>query len=230
MLSKRFRHLSLSVLISGLCALPVGAQNFTFDSVTCINYDTGQVAAGSLQGGGIECSGLPTQAGDHIGVVLSGVADDGGNPPPPPVGECQQVSDQEPNDEALQEAGLLASGDCLQIDGSTHTGYGDPQNPSPGFDRDQYLISPQGITSIALTGEASGPVSFDMYDPITRESLACEGTTCTVPAGLNEVGLIIFSPEPVSYHLELRAGGAGGSGLQGAKQTEALFHRNSRLR
>ena len=145
MLSKRFRHLSLSVLISGLCALPVGAQNFTFDSVTCINYDTGQVAAGSLQGGGIECSGLPTQAGDHIGVVLSGIADDGGNPPPPPVGECQQVSDQEPNDEALQEAGLLASGDCLQIDGSTHTGYGDPQNPSPGFDRDQYLISLRGL-------------------------------------------------------------------------------------
>ena len=108
MLSKRFRHLSLSVLISGLCALPVGAQNFAFDSVTCINYDTGQVAAGSLQGGGIECSGLPTQAGDHIGVVLSGVADDGGNPPPPPVGECQQVSEQE-----RPEHGLLPS--CVSI-------------------------------------------------------------------------------------------------------------------
>jgi hypothetical protein len=38
MWSKRFRHLSLSVLIAVLSALPVGAQNFTFDSVTCINY------------------------------------------------------------------------------------------------------------------------------------------------------------------------------------------------
>jgi hypothetical protein len=229
MLSKRFRHLSLSVLISGLCALPVGAQNFTFDSVTCINYDTGQVAAGSLQGDGIECSGLPTQAGDHIGVVLSGVADDGGNPPPPP-GQCQQVSDQEPNDEALQGAGTLTSGGCLQIDGSTHTGYGDPQNRTPGYDQDQYLISLQGISSIELSGEATSSVLFDLYDPKTDVSLTCQGLTCTVPAGLNEVGLWIATEDAATYHIEVKAGGAGGSGFQGAsmRQSNLLQMRSMR--
>ncbi len=188
------------------------------------------MAAGSLQGSGIECSGLPTQAGDHIGVVLSGVADAGGNPPPPPVGQCQQVSDQEPNDEMFQEAGLLASGGCLQIDGSTHTGYGDPQNPSPGFDRDQYLIPLQGISSIALSGEWTSMLAFDLYDPQTGESLMCQELTCTVPAGLTEVGLMIATKEAGTYHVEVKAGGAGGAGFQGASLMQSDYQHISNMR
>ena len=225
MLSKRFRQFSLAVLIAGLCALPAGAQNLAFDSVTCLNHSTGEVAAGSLQNGGIECSGLPTQPGDHIGVVLSGVANDGGTPP---QGQCQAVSEQEPNDETVQEVGTLAGGGCLQIDGSTQSGYGDPQNPAPGFDQDQYLILVQGVTSLELTGEATGPISFDLYDPQTKESLVCTEMTCTVPAGVTEVVLWIASQDAATYHLEVKAGGAGGAGGLGSQSTNLTANRLQR--
>ena len=230
MLSKRFRHFSLALLIAGLCALPAGAQNLAFDSVTCLNHSTGEVAAGSIQNGGIECSGLPTQPGDHIGVVLSGIANDGGTPP---QGQCQAVSEQEPNDETVQEAGTLAGGGCLQIDGSTQSGYGDPQNPAPGFDQDQYLILAQGVTRLELTGEATGPISFDLYDPQTNESLACTEMTCTVPAGVTEVVLWIASQDAATYHLEVKAGGAGGAGglgVQGTNLTANPLQRHNGLR
>ena len=235
MLSQRFRHFSLAVLIAGLCALPAGAQNLTFDSVTCLNHSTGEAAAGSIQSGGIECSGLPIQPGDHIGVVLSGVAGGVGTPTPTPNpgGQCQAISEQEPNDETVQDGGTLASGTCLQIDGSTHTGYGDPQNPAPGFDQDQYLIFVQGVTSIELSGEATGPISFDLYDPQTNESLACTEMICTVPAGVTEVVLWIASQDAATYNLEVKAGGAGGpSGLkaQGSSLTQNRLQRHTGLR
>jgi hypothetical protein len=143
------------------------------------------------------------------------------------------MTEQEPNDEMPQDGGTLASGGCLQIDGSTHTGFGDPQNPAPGFDQDQYLIFVQGVTSIELSGEATGPISFDLYDPQTNESLACTEMTCTVPAGVTEVVLWIASQDAATYNLEVKAGGAGGpSGLkaQGSSLTQNRLQRHSGLR
>jgi hypothetical protein len=229
MLIQRLQQIALSVVVSGLVALPLSAQTLnldTFDLVTCLNHSTGQAVVGSLQNGAVSCSGLQSQSGDHIGVVLSGAG--GGNVPDT---ECQQVREQEPNDREFQEAGTLAAGACLSVEGSIHTGYGDPNNPTQGYDNDNYLITPQGISSVQLAVEASGQVALDVYDPYTGESLACQGDVCTIPAGLDAVGLWIAAPVATSYRVQVQAGGSGtGPGFQGMSEVGNHVQVNSGLR
>src|SRR5690606_10385451 len=132
MFTKRVRHLALSVVVSGLVALPAIAQTLSFDAVTCLNHSTGQAVVGSLQSGGIDCSGLQTQPGDPVGVVLSGVADgSGGGGGSTSCNPSQPISEQEPNDwPEVNEVGDLSGGGCVTISGNIHTGYDNPQQPN----------------------------------------------------------------------------------------------------
>jgi hypothetical protein len=230
MLIQRLQQIALSVVVSGLVALPLSAHTLnldTFDTITCLNHSTGQAVVGSLQNGAVSCSGLQSQDGDHIGIVLSGGSGDGGGGGSP----CQQVREQEPNDREFQEVGTLASGTCMSFEGSIHTGYGDPNNPTQGYDNDNYLITPQGISSVQLAVEASGQVALDVYDPYTGESLACQGDVCTIPAGLDAVGLWIAAPAATSYRVQVQAGGSGtGPGFQGMSEVGNHVQVNSGLR
>jgi hypothetical protein len=85
------------------------------------------------------------------------------------------------------------------------------------------------MSSIALSGEWTSTLGFDLYDPKTGESLPCQELTCTVPAGLTEVGLMIATKDAGTYHVEVKAGGAGGAGFQGANWMQSNVEQLSNL-
>lgn len=91
---KRMQTVALSVALTGLSTLPVWAftgevdpSAVAPDTVTCINYTTNESVPGQLLSSGqFDCSGLDYQQGEHIGVVLSGLA--GSGPGPVDPGRC----------------------------------------------------------------------------------------------------------------------------------------------
>lgn len=206
MLIQRIRHIALSTLIAGLVAWPVMAQTFSFDSVTCLNHHTGQAVVGSLQNGNIDCSGLQTQNGDAIGIVLSGIAGDTNTPTPNPT-DCQMMNEQEPNDwPEVNELGSLANGGCVTISGEIHTGLGNPQQPNPQADLDDYvvMVAPQGTYQMELSGGALAGV----YDGRSGEFFTgCEGS-CTFQAPSDVLVVEVIAPQATAYTLKMASGDA----------------------
>jgi hypothetical protein len=203
MFTKRVRHLALSVVVSGLVALPAMAQTFSFDAVTCLNHSTGQAVVGSLQSGGIDCSGLQTQPGDPVGVVLNGVADgSGGGGGPVSCDQSQPISEQEPNDwPEVNEVGDLSGGGCVTISGNIHTGYDNPQQPNPQRDADNFVVfvAPQGSYGMTLSGGAIAGV----FDGRSGEFLTeCQGS-CTLQAPSDVLVVEVLAQQPTAYTLQI---------------------------
>jgi hypothetical protein len=229
MLIKRVRHLALSVVASGLVTFPAVAQTFSFDAVTCLNHSTGQAVVGSLQSGGIDCSGLQTQLGDPIGVVLNGVADGGsggGGGGSTSCDQSQPISEQEPNDwPEVNEVGDLSGGGCVTISGNIHTGYDNPQQPNPERDADNYVVyvAQQGSYGMTLSGGAIAGV----FDGRSGEFLTeCQGS-CTLQAPSDVLVVEVLAQQPTAYTLQIASDNGGQPSAPGAdsltRQTPSAY-------
>ena len=213
MLVKRYRNLALSVVFSGLFALPAGAQQFSFDAVTCLNHNTGQAVAGSLQGDSPDCSALQTERGDRVSFVLNGVANGTIRV------ECDEVSEQEPNDFPDVNEVDLSAGGCVIISGDIHTGFGNPAQPNPNLDFDDYLVfvAPQVAYGIELSGSAIAGI----FDARSGEFLTeCQGG-CTLQAPSDMLIVEVVAPQATAYTLQLGSDdGAQVRGLQAGPMTK----------
>jgi len=95
---------------------------------------------------------------------------------PSPSGTCTSVPEVEPNDfdpttgqPQAQALGDLAAGSCVAISGAIHTGFGDPNNPNPGFDVDLFAFTLTGATQFRLA--VVEPVALVAWDYSTGQFL-----------------------------------------------------------
>jgi hypothetical protein len=215
----RIHTFALSMMMTGLSVMPVWAFSGQLDSgfletVTCINYSTGQAVPGTVSSGGFECSALPRSAGDSIGVVLLGSASAGGEPP---VGGCEQpLKEMEPNNNSnqAQDLGVLEAGGCITVAGSSSGGFGtDPSNPPPNADQDWYVLN------IAQASQPIFTLDVDFYflaiDLDTGEPVEvnCGAEGCAILGQATRVGVGVAPVEATAYTLQFSDGPAN-TGLQ----------------
>jgi hypothetical protein len=219
----RIHTFALSMMMTGLSVMPVWAFSGQIDSglletVTCINHETGQAAPGTVSGVGFDCSALPRDPGDRIGVVLVGTSD---TPPP-----CDTVQEVEPNNDInqgqFQDLGALEAGGCAAVAASTSVGIGsDPNNPNPNADVDWYVIDISGASQPVLDFlDFNGRLSFDAFDLDTQQRLdvQCSEAGCAILGQPTRVAIVIATEVATAYTLQLSDGQAN-AGLQSLNQS-----------
>jgi hypothetical protein len=229
----RIHTFALSMMMTGLSVLPVWAfsgqvDSGALDAVTCINHSTGQAVPGTLSGAGFDCSALPRNNGDSIGVVLLGSAS-GGPDEPPVVGCDQPLQEMEPNNDInqgqFQDLGALEAGGCVAVAASTSVGAGsDPNNPNPNADMDWYVLNTSGASQPVVDFlDFNGGLAFGVFDLDTQQRLEvqCSDAGCAILGQPARIAVLIFTEEATAYTLRFSDGLANG-GLQSlSKSTDS---------
>lgn len=201
----RLHTFALSVAMTGLSMMPVWAFSGQIDSgsletVTCINYDTGQAVSGTAGVGGFDCSALSRGLEDRIGVVLVGTSEE----QPPPCGTVQEV---ESNDDIDQAQDLGDLGDCgsITVVGRTTSGFVDPDKRDPNADADWYVINIAGAAQPQIEFlDFIGMLSFRLVDFFTENmvDVECDRATCAILGQHDTVALRVTTQEPSPYTLK----------------------------
>jgi hypothetical protein len=233
----RLHTFALSMLMTGLSVMPVGAFSGQIDSgvletVTCINHDTGEAAPGTVSATGFDCQALPSQPGEVIGVVLSGTTD--GNGPPPPDGCQPSQTEMEPNNEMnqAQELGMV-QGDCrISVTGQTTVGYGsDANNPAPNTDVDWYVVDmSQASQPMVAFLNFEGGLSFYAKDFDTGQDLDMQSTDAgwMISGQPSRVAIGVLTDVAKAYTLQF-SDGASNLGDPSVSQSSASDNRIQRL-
>ena len=216
----RIHTFALSMMMTGLSVMPVWAFSGQIDSdsqletVTCINHSTGQAVPGTVSGARFDCSALPQNLGDSIGVVLLGP----GGETPPCDGDVP-IQEAEPNNDIdqAQDLGALQGGCSITVTGQTTVGIGpDPNNPNPGADFDWYTINTSGASQpvFSLPG-FNGNWFFAVVDLDTDQQLdvQCSDAGCVILGQPSRIALLLLTEEAAAYTLQF-SDGATNAGLQ----------------
>ena len=167
-----------SVMAIGLAVLPAwglsgSINDGTLDTVSCLNHTTGMAVPATVTGNMFDCSTLPATETDQVGIVSTGT----GGGVAPPTGQCQPVTDAEPNGQRAQpqNIGALTATQCVRVTGNISVGYNDVQNPAPGTDLDYFLLNVAGLTRVRLTPvQLSGRFALGIADPATDATIPVE--------------------------------------------------------
>jgi len=228
----RIHTFALSMMMTGLSVMPVWAFSGQIDSdsqletVTCINHSTGQAVPGIVSGARFDCSALPQNLGDSIGVVLLGP---GGDLPPPCNGSDVSIQEVEPNNDINQAQDLGALDCIIMVTGETTAGFIDPDNPDPNADADWYVISLAGAAQPQVEFlDFEGLLSFSLVDFSTEQDVdvECNGTTCAILGQHDRVALRVRTQDPGPYTLRFSDGAAsqGLSALSSATHRGQIIH------
>jgi hypothetical protein len=144
--------------------------------------------------------------------------------PPDPNLPCETVvQEQESNDfqqgQDIQNLGTLQPGECMTLQGDTHTGFGDPNNPNPNMDPDFSYMQYSGSTTFTVTLDALEPatnVAIFAWDAQSGQELQiqCAEMTCEILLESDSVVFLVATQDAAQYSLTFRAGGShGGDGL-----------------
>lgn len=225
----RMHTFALSVAMTGLSMMPAWAFSGQIDSglletVTCINYDTGQAVPGTAGVGGFDCSALPKGLEDRIGVVLVGTSEENS-------GSCNTVQEVEPNNDInqgqFQDLGMLEAGGCVAVKASTTAGYGDdPNNPDPNADVDWYVIDTSRTAQPMFSfRDFEGSALYGVFDVDTGDRLEVQprGEDYAILGQPDRVAFRVRTQQPNTYTLQFSDGAASG-GLSSLNSTMNQGH------
>jgi hypothetical protein len=225
----RMHTFTLSVVMTGLSMMPVWAFSGEIDAglletVTCINYDTGQAVSGTAGVGGFDCSALTRGLEDRIGVVLVGTSEEG-------PGECNPVQEVESNNDInqgqFQDLGTLEAGGCVAVKASTSVGFGDdPNNPDPNADVDWYVIDTSRTAQPMFSlRDFDGTALYGVFDFATGDRLEVQprGEDYAILGQPDRVAFRVRTQQPDTYTLQFSDGAASG-GLSSLNSTMNQGH------
>jgi hypothetical protein len=142
--------------------------------------------------------------------------------PPAPNRPCEAVvQEQEPNDfqqgQDIQDLGVLQPGECGTLQGYTHTGFGDPNNPNPNMDVDFSYMQYPGSATFTVTLDDLEPatnVIIFAWDGQTGQELQiqCAEMTCEILLESDIVIFLVVTQDAAQYSLTFEAGGSHGGG------------------
>lgn len=234
----RLHTFALSMLMTGLSVMPVGAfsgqiTSGSLETVTCINHDTGEAAPGTVSATGFDCQALPSQPGDFIGVVLSGTTGGGGNEPPPPVGCEPSQTEMEPNNQMNQAQDLgMVQGDCgISVTGQTAVGYGsDANNPASNTDVDWYVVDMSQASQPMVDFPNVDSLSFYAKDFDTGQDLDMQPSDAgwIISGQPSRVAIGILTDVAKAYTVQF-SDGASNVGDPSLSQSSASKQRIQRL-
>lgn len=177
------------------------------NQVTCTNTTTGATAPGDILPGGVyDCETVPTQSGDLVEVTLSGTALTG-NP------NCLDVMENAASPPVIP----LTEGTCFNLMGSITAGFGDINNPTPGFEVDGFVLQATSVTGVRLSLVGYEGVQFIslIIDPNQNVLLTCiltpESCRGDIIVELSAIG--VSASAAGSYALELRVVAIGSGSL-----------------
>ncbi len=184
--------------ISGANAFVGDVVGVELDGVTCTNTTKGTTAIGTTAPGGVyNCQPIPTEPGDLVEMTLSGAASAGQM-------DCVDVMENATTPPLIP----LIEGTCFNLIGSIATGFGNLNNPTPGFEVDAFAFQATDATAVrlSLAGDEGVEYIHLISDINSNALLNCVLTTesCrgAITESLSAVG--ILASVPGAYVLELR--------------------------